>query len=58
MRTRQPNLMSPRPKNQRRLAQGIPNEAEKIKARLAKVAALRGAAAGATVDNAKTDPTG
>ena len=41
MRTKQPNLMSPRPKNERRLAQDIPIEADKIKSRLARIAAMR-----------------
>jgi hypothetical protein len=41
MRTKQPNLMSPRPKNERRLAQDIPSEADKIKSRLARIAAMR-----------------
>jgi hypothetical protein len=41
MRTRQPNINTPRPANERRPAQAIPSEADKTKARLARIAALR-----------------
>ena len=59
MRTKQPNLMSPRPKNERRLAQDIPSEADKIKTRLARIAAMRrhgaeGKAAGVSGDPASS----
>jgi hypothetical protein len=42
MTTRQPNINSPRPTNERRPAQAIPSEADKIKARLARIAAIAG----------------
>jgi hypothetical protein len=42
MRTRQPNINSPRPTNERRPAQAIPSEADKIKARVARIAAMAG----------------
>ena len=41
MRTRQPNINAPRPANERRPDQAIPSEADKIKARIARIAAMR-----------------
>jgi hypothetical protein len=42
MRARQPNPIAPRPKNERRPPQDIPSEADKTKARLARIAAMAG----------------
>jgi len=47
MRTRQPNINTPRAANERRPAQAIPSEADKIKARLARIAAMRDSRANA-----------